>query len=260
VKSLNPYWTLDGFHARIVALAGLRETQRVLDLGCGRGHTLPHLLARIGAAGKAVAADRSADNLAGIRGKFHQETDAGRLSVVELDIAQKLPFDDASFDSVICQNVIECVTDKVSLVHEIHRILKPHGTALIGHHDFDGALIASDDRALTRRMVHGYADYTQDWQDVSDGQMGRRLPALVALSLFHEAETETQLFVDLTLSKESYARLHLDGMVALAAQFGVATETALAWLRALEARSDSGRFYYALPWVYVLARRGQPGI
>ena len=255
MQSINPHWTLDGFHARVAALAGIKEGNRVLDLGCGRGNTVPHLLTKIGTAGEVVAADRNGNSLAALRDTFPDEIGAGRLSIAELDLARTLPFDDASFDSVVCQNVIECVTDKNSLLHEIHRILRPQGSALIGHDDFDGVLIASDDRELTRRLVHGYADYTQKWQDASEGQMGRLLPGLVALSPFCEAETETQLLVDLSLSKESYARIHLDGMVALSTEFGVAAESALTWMRNLEARSGMNAFYYALPWVYVLARK-----
>jgi SAM-dependent methyltransferase len=166
-----------------------------------------------------------------------------------------LPFASASFDTVICQNVIECIADRDGLICEIHRILKPGGSTLIGHHDFDGVLLASDDRDLTRHLVHGYADYTQQWQDASEGQMGRLLPGLVARSPFDEAETDTLLFVDLVLSKESYARDYLDGIIALSKGLGIAELDAKKWLHNLEARSGLGTFYYALPWTYVIARR-----
>ena len=84
--------------------------------------------------------------------------------------------------------------------------------------------------------------------------MGRLLPGLIANSPFGEAETETLLFVDPVLSKESYARDHLEGIVALSERFGVSAESARAWLRSMEMRSDAGAFYYAMPWTYVLAR------
>jgi SAM-dependent methyltransferase len=256
MQSKNPHWTLNSFHADITALAGIKDGDRVLDLGCGRGNTIPHLHSKIGTTGEVVAADRNGSSLEAVRARFAEEVIAGRLSLIELDIVQRLPFTDGSFDSVICQNVIECIPDKSGLLREIYRILKPQGSALISHHDFDGAIIASDDRELTRRLVHGYADHVQEWQDVSDGQMGRLLPGLVAVSPFEHAETGIQLYVDLVLTKESYARIHLDGMVALAAKFGIAGESAAAWLRDLEARSDLNAFYYALPWVYVLASKG----
>jgi ubiquinone/menaquinone biosynthesis C-methylase UbiE len=254
MHSLNSHWTLADFHARVAALAAIKDGARVLDLGCGRGFTLPHLIAQIGKSGEVVAADRISRSLAEIREGYHDDIAKGRLTDVDLNIAGPLPFATASFGSVVCQNVIECIPDRKGLLAEIHRILRPGGSAVIGHYDFDGVLLASDDRELTRRMVHGYADHTDKWQDVSEGQMGRLLPGLVANSPFKETETETVLFVDLSLSKDSYARDHLERMVSLSNQFGVSTKLAMTWLRRLEARSGAGTFYYALPWTYVTAR------
>ena len=254
MRPLNPLWSRDDFHARVAALAAIKEGGRVLDLGCGRGFAVPRLLAGVGASGEVVMVDRESRNLAVIRGQHPHHCADGRLTLVELDIAGPLAFASASFDSVICQNVVECIADRDGLLAEMSRILRPGGVAIVGHYDFDGVLLASDDRELTRRIVHGYADHTQKWQDVSEGQMGRLLPGLVARSSFSEAATETVLFVDLVLSEESYARDHLDGMVALSREFGVSEESARAWLDALQARSDAGQFYYSLPWMYVAAR------
>lgn len=253
MRSLNPLWRRDEFHARLAALASIKDGGRILDLGCGRGFAVPHFLAGVGTSGEVVVVDRVSGYLAMIREQYPDHFTNGRLFLVDLNIAGPLPFASASFDSVVCQNVIECISDRDGLLIEISRILRPGGVAVIGHYDFDGVLLASDDRELTRRMVHGYADHTQNWQDASDGQMGRLLPGLVARSPLSEALTETVLFVDLTLSKESYARDHLEGIVALSTEFGVSNESAKGWLRALEARSDAGEFYYALPWTYVVA-------
>lgn len=253
MRSLNPLWSRDDLHARLAALAAIKEGGRVLDLGCGQGLTVPHLLYGVGKSGEVVAADRELNSLALIKERHRDCYTDGRLTTISLDIAEPLPFASASFDSVICQNVVECVDDRDSLLAELSRILKPGGVVVVGHYDFDGALLASSDRELTRRMVHGYADHTQKWQDASEGQMGRLLPGLIARSPLHEAETETVLFVDLVLSKESYARVHLDGMVAVSMECGLDEESAKAWLDALQARSAAGLFYYALPWTYVVA-------
>jgi SAM-dependent methyltransferase len=255
VRSLNPRWNLNDFHARIAKLAAIGVGNRVLDLGCGRGNGLPHLLAGIGTSGEVIAADRDSPSLDAVRATYAAEIAKGLLSVVNLDVGRELPLASASFDCVVCQNVIECVADRNGLLSEIYRILRPGGSALIGHHDFDGVLIASDDRDLTRRLVHGYADLTQPWQDLSEGQMGRLLPGLVGRSPFDETETETVLFVELALSKDCYARQHLDDIVGLCRQFGVDEADAKKWLLGLEGRSAAGAFYYALPWTYVIARR-----
>jgi hypothetical protein len=134
-------------------------------------------------------------------------------------------------------------------------VLRPGGRVLVGHHDFDGVLVASDDRALTRRLVHGYADFAQSWQDVAEGRIGRLLPGLFAGSPFAGTRTETLLFVDLDLTDGTYAHQHLGDIVRLSPHYGVGADEAQRWLADLQIRSDAGTFYYALPWTYVLARR-----
>jgi hypothetical protein len=62
--------------------------------------------------------------------------------------------------------------------------------------------------------------------------------------------------VDLSLSKDSYAMVHLEGMVALSRACGVPEERARAWLDSLQTRSEAGQFHYALPWTYVVAYAG----
>lgn len=258
MRSLNPEWSPDSFHARVAALAEIPANGKVLDLGCGKGLTLPYLLAASGPSGEVVGADRDQRSLDAIRSGFPEEIANGRLTLTNVRIDDKLPFLAERFDSIVCQNVIECIPDKGALLTDIARILKPGGVAVIGHHDFDGMLLASDDRDLTRRLIHGYADHTQEWQEVSDGQMGRQLPGLVGASPLSTAVTETVLFVDRTLSRNSYARQHLEGMVSLARESGVTDDEAGAWLARLEARAEAGQFYYALPWVYVVSRLPSP--
>jgi SAM-dependent methyltransferase len=255
MRSLNPCWKNQDFHARIASLAAIGDGHTVLDLGCGRGNTIPHLLARVGTVGRVVAADRDDQNLVASKRRFSPEGADRRLSFIDLDVSKPLPFVSGTFDSVVCQDVIECVLDREGLLREIHRVLRSGGATVVGHHDFDGVLVASDDHELTRRLIHGYADHVQRWQDTAEGQMGRLLPGLFALSPFGDMATETLLFVDLVLSDASYARSHLDEIVSLATEFGVAPEQARLWLRAQEARSDAGTFYYAVPWTYVVARR-----
>ena len=212
--SLNPTWRQDEFHARVAVLSAAQPGSRVLDLGCGRGFTVSHLLAQVGGLGQVVAADRSTRSLRALSQVHPHASADGRLTLVELDIAGPLPFRSASFDNIVCQNVVECVADRDGLLAEMARVLRPGGTAVIGHYDFGGIILASDDSVLTRRMIHGYADHTQAWQDASEGQMGRLLPGLVARSSLNGVVTETVLFVELHLSMEGYAHGHLDGMVA----------------------------------------------
>lgn len=48
--------------------------------------------------------------------------------------AEKLPFEEGSFDCVICTQMLEHVEDPDAVVREVHRILRPEGVALVSTH------------------------------------------------------------------------------------------------------------------------------
>ena len=60
--------------------------------------------------------------------------------------AEDLPFDDATFDTVVCTLVLCGVEDQPRAVREIRRVLKPNGRLLIVEH------VRSDDERLARKQ------------------------------------------------------------------------------------------------------------
>lgn len=52
------------------------------------------------------------------------------LAKVKMDIHQ-IPFDPNTFDVVLCNHVLEHVTDDIKAMSEIHRVLKPGGFAIL---------------------------------------------------------------------------------------------------------------------------------
>jgi len=55
----------------------------------------------------------------------------GGIKVIRADITKRLPFRDAKFDVVFCGEVLEHVLDPMSLLKEIHRVLKPYGNFIL---------------------------------------------------------------------------------------------------------------------------------
>lgn len=50
---------------------------------------------------------------------------------VVADLANRLPFDDETFEAVIANQVLEHIKDLVALVREVHRVLRPGGVFVV---------------------------------------------------------------------------------------------------------------------------------
>jgi SAM-dependent methyltransferase len=90
---------------------------RALDLGCGDGRLTSELEAT-----ELTAADVSPVALARAARRLPD------ARIVELEPDAALPFDDGSFDLVLCAETIEHVRDVQLLLSEIRRVLRPGGT------------------------------------------------------------------------------------------------------------------------------------
>jgi len=111
LAGFKPQWERHVF--AYAAAAELLPPGRVLDLGCGIGHSY-HLLAPR----ETVGLDLSSEALAG----------QDRETVVA-DM-RDLPFADRSFASVLAVHSIEHVPDAERVLSEVHRVLVPGGTAI----------------------------------------------------------------------------------------------------------------------------------
>lgn len=74
------------------------------------------------------------ENLRSLPGVYYVGADLSPNSTAELraDITD-IPFDAGRFDYVICNHVLEHVPDDCRAMREIHRVLKPTGTAIMQH-------------------------------------------------------------------------------------------------------------------------------
>ncbi|MEZ5124145.1 MAG: methyltransferase domain-containing protein [Solirubrobacterales bacterium] len=106
----------------ILATLPARPGATVLDLGCGDGAFTERVGRRTGA-GRLIGLELDAIDAAAAR--------ARGIEVVEADLAQPLPFADASIDVVHANQVIEHLADTDLFLREIRRVLRPGGAAVV---------------------------------------------------------------------------------------------------------------------------------
>lgn len=94
---------------------------RLLDLGCGTGHHLEWARGR----GYAVAGTDGSEAMLAEARRLNPEAD---LRVAPVD---SVSFTDASFDAVLCIEVLRYLPDVAPCLREMARVLKPGGVAVV---------------------------------------------------------------------------------------------------------------------------------
>lgn len=153
---------------RILDLARLRGGETVLDIGTGAGLLLVGAAKRL-PRGRVVgidlwaAKDLSNNSAATTMRNVAIEGVADRVDVQTGD-ARALPFADASFDravSLLCIHNIESKAEQALACHEIARVLRPGGLAVIGDyvptHGYARALEDAGMRVVQSRLEFGVA-------------------------------------------------------------------------------------------------------
>jgi arsenite methyltransferase len=107
------------------AMGSLMPGEDVLDVGCGAGMDSLVAAQMVGATGSVTGIDMTPQMVAKAQGSV-AEMGLGNIRIVE-GSAEHLPFDDASFDVVISNGVIDLIPDKDAVFSEITRVLRPGG-------------------------------------------------------------------------------------------------------------------------------------
>ena len=119
-----------------------RAGGRILDVGCGSSRILRDLPG-------AVGVDVLLRKLRFLRPSHPQVAQASVFA---------LPFGDASFDTVICSEVIEHIPDDPVVLGELTRVLRPGGTLVLGTPDYGRLLWHIIEWAYGKVAPGGYAD------------------------------------------------------------------------------------------------------
>lgn len=110
--------------------AHIQPQMQVLDLAAGTADISSLISKKLGTGGRVFATDINYNMLANGRDKIINKGEIEKIKF-SLANAENLPFADQCFDRVTIAFGLRNVTDKDKALREMHRVLKPHGQALI---------------------------------------------------------------------------------------------------------------------------------
>jgi len=126
---------------------------RILELGCGVGHNL-----------SVFASDNIVKGVEGVPSIAEQARLNG-LTIDSYDLNLGLLEEDASWDVVLCLDVLEHLIDPLGCISEIARILNKNGFAILNvpnHFNLSGRLKIMMGSSLD---VHGYFPNNDEWNN-----------------------------------------------------------------------------------------------
>ena len=113
----------------LVALGAPQSGQRVLDVACGTGTVARLIPPLVGSTGTVVGLDFNAGRL---QVAASLPPPSGVAIRWEEGDATTLPFADAAFDIVFCQQGLQFFPDKLTALREMRRVLIPDGKLVLG--------------------------------------------------------------------------------------------------------------------------------
>src|SRR6266545_3439109 len=123
----------DDPHLLIIGMTGVKMGDRFLQVGCTHGGRLAAVAGKVGLSGRAVLV--APDEASAERGRKGAEN-AGVLIEIETAPATRLPVDADDFDVVIVDDSGGLLgsmgtEERVKVIREIRRVLRPAGRALL---------------------------------------------------------------------------------------------------------------------------------
>ncbi len=123
----NSWLTADEY-LHFIKLLKLKPTHRVLDVACGSGGPTLFLAEQVGCRATGIDIDENAINAAKRMTVKHKHRSQVAFRLVNAD--EKLPFEDNWFDAIVCVDAIIHLPDRLEVMQDWYRVLKPKGRLL----------------------------------------------------------------------------------------------------------------------------------
>ena len=257
-RTADPHWYrnyLDAFNAmetvrawkeRSFGMLAVRPGSHLLDVGCGLGGDAIALAERVGADGRVIGVDNSAQLIV----EAQQRIAASPLPVeFRVGDIYGLEFADASFDGCRADRVFQHLDRPADALNELIRVTKPGGRIVVGDPDWETLIFDAPQPAVTRTILNFVCDsHRNAW-------MGRQLYAQFQSAGLADVTVaaDTLLFTEYGLADLTVA---LGTRVRQAQDAEVITEhEAAEWLDSLAAAAEAGRFFAAMTCFTVSGRK-----
>ena len=143
-----------------VELLDLSDGDVAIDIGCGTGEEAVAMLEQVAPTGRAYGLDNSGTMLTEAR---RRAGDRAGLEFLEGSIFE-LPFEDATFDAIRCERLLEHLSEPRKAMDEMLRVAKPGARVVCISPDVDAQIFELPSKELTRRFVHHHCDRrTNGW-------------------------------------------------------------------------------------------------
>ncbi len=144
----------------LIEKLGIKEGDKVLDIGCGTGRLARSVSKIVGPSGKVVGTDPLPPRIDVARKKLNGGNVSFEVGTSD-DLSQ---FADNSFDHVFLNAVFHWVVNKKATLTEIYRVLTPGGQLGVttGARELPGSLKLITDNVLSREPYAGAVDLADD--------------------------------------------------------------------------------------------------
>jgi SAM-dependent methyltransferase len=146
---------------RFASQLELAPAARLLDVACGAGGVTVHLAQVTGC--EATGVDQEEAGLANARRLAREAGIDARARFLQADASRPLPFDDGSFDAVLCIDALNHLPGRQAVFADWARALTPGGKLLFTDPVTITGLVSSQELAL--RSSIGYFDFAPPGED-----------------------------------------------------------------------------------------------
>jgi ubiquinone/menaquinone biosynthesis C-methylase UbiE len=193
--------------ADLLETAALRPGERVLDVACGTGIVARLATSQVGAAGRVTGLDFNDGMLAVARA---QPVPTGASIEWRQGDATDLPFPDAAFDAVLCQQGLQFIPDRVAALRAMRRVLAPAGRLVTSLYCRTEPL-----ETLVRHVSkHVGSEATATARTILALADRKELAELVATAEFQEVKIETRPMAAHFASVETALDYYLGGILS----------------------------------------------